>query len=210
MLLLIRHALVDACGRFLAGRTPGIHLNVEGVRQAQQLAASLRDIPIEAVYTSPRERAQETAMAMALPQRRTQVMAELDEVDFGEWSGLTFSELDRRDDWRLFNSARSLATIPGGESMVSVQARAMNCALTLAKAHGDAVIALVSHADVLRALVASVLGVGLDRMTFFDIDPASVSVLLPTGSGFSLSLLNASAGGILARHFAPEPACAPR
>jgi hypothetical protein len=58
--------------------------------------------------------------------------------------------------------------------------------------------------------VASVLGVGLDRMTSFDIDPASVSVLLPTSNGFSLSMLNASAGGILARHFAQEPACAPR
>jgi broad specificity phosphatase PhoE len=139
-----------------------------------------------------------------------QVNPQLDEVDFGEWSGLTFSELDPRDDWRLFNQRRSRATIPGGESMVAVQQRALSCALNLASIHRDGVIALVSHADVLRALVASVLGLGLDRMTAFEIDPASVSVLLPSGDGFSLSLLNASAGGILSRHFVQETACAPQ
>jgi broad specificity phosphatase PhoE len=210
MLLLIRHALVDACGVFLAGRSPGIHLNGEGRRQIQQLAAALRHVPIDAIYTSPRERARETAAALTSPDRPAIVLPGLDEVDFGEWTGQTFAELDTRPDWQLFNSCRSRATIPAGESMMQVQARAMQCALEAARAHGSRVAVLVSHADVLRALVAGVIGVPIDRMTTFAIDPASVSILRPEGSGFSLSLLNASPAGILAGELEREVTCVPQ
>jgi probable phosphoglycerate mutase len=208
MLLLIRHALVDACGQFLAGRMPGIHLNAEGRRQAVQLAEELRHIPIRAIYTSPRTRARETASALRLPERPVHVVAELDEVDFGDWTRHPFSELNGREDWRLFNRTRSTCPIPGGESMMNVQRRALRCADAIAKTHGHAAVALVSHADVLRALVASVIGVSLNEIARFDVDPASVSLLVPSGDGFSLSLLNASAGGLLAGRFAEEAACA--
>src|SRR5688572_9740578 len=111
MILLIRHAMVDACGRFLAGRTPGIHLNEEGVRQAAALRESLHDLPIAAIYCSPLERARETAAALAGDRIGITTAEELNEVDFGAWTGLTFAELDRRDDWLAFNRARSTSAI---------------------------------------------------------------------------------------------------
>jgi len=209
MVLLVRHALVDACGRFLAGRQPGIHLNADGRQQVRDLATALAKMPVEAIYSSPLERALETAAALRTPSRRLTITSDLDEIDFGDWTGARFEDLDRRPDWRTFNETRSRAVIPGGESMMDVQERISRCVEQAASRH-DGLIVLVSHGDVLRALVALVLGMTIDRMTSFEIEPASVSALTRSGSGFSLTLLNASARGLLANHFREQDACAPR
>jgi probable phosphoglycerate mutase len=192
MILLVRHAMVDACGRYLAGRMPGIHLNAEGRRQAHALGATLRPLHVWAVYSSPRERARETAQAIAAGSDVTPVrlVDELDEIDFGEWTGLSFDELNGRDDWAAFNRCRASTPIPGGEWMRDVQMRACRATSELCRAHSEATIAIVSHGDVLRALVARVMDVPLDRLDSFRIDPASVSVLEPAAQGFELVQLN--------------------
>src|SRR5829696_2244555 len=115
MILLVRHALVDACGVFLAGRMPHVHLNEKGVDQAARLADHLSDISLAAVYTSPLERARETAGALARPGTAVTIHADLNEVDFGEWTGMAFDELNRRGEWAAFNRRRSAMAIPGGE-----------------------------------------------------------------------------------------------
>lgn len=190
MILLIRHALVDACGRFLAGRMPGIHLNEEGCRQARALATTLGRLPLAAIYSSPLERARETAEAIAAGAGTLSIVDELNEIDFGEWTGLPFDELNRRYEWTAFNRYRASTPIPGGEWMRNVQMRAFRALRTMHRAHGDSPIAVVSHGDVLRALVAKVIDVPLDRLDSFRIDPASVSVLEPAMSGFELTQLN--------------------
>jgi probable phosphoglycerate mutase len=170
---------------------PGIHLNAEGRRHAHALGATLRPLRLSAVYSSPRERARETAQAIAVASDLTSgVVDELDEIDFGEWTGLSFDELNRRDDWIAFNRDRGSGTIPGGEWMLDVQVRVCRAVSRLCDAHNDATFAVVSHGDVLRALVASVIDVPIDRLDSFRIDPASVSVLEPTAHGFELVELN--------------------
>jgi broad specificity phosphatase PhoE len=193
MMLLIRHAMVDACGRVLAGRTPGVHLNDEGKRQAAALGEALRSVPISAIYSSPLERAQETAAAIAHDGHATCITEDLNEVDFGDWTGMPFATLDQRRDWLLFNRARSTSPIPGGERMRDVQLRACRALTRIARAHPDETVALISHGDVLRALVAHVLDAPLDRIDAFAIDPASVSVIVPTDRGFELTRLNCHA-----------------
>jgi broad specificity phosphatase PhoE len=193
MILLIRHAMVDACGRFLAGRTPGIHLNEEGVRQAAALGESLHDLSITAIYCSPLERARETATALAGDRIEITTAEELNEVDFGEWTGLPFADLDQRHDWRAFNRARSTSAIPGGERMTEVQQRACRAVTRISDAHREETVAIISHGDVLRAVVAKVIDAPIDRLDSFAIDPASVSVLAPTWRGFELTLLNCHA-----------------
>jgi probable phosphoglycerate mutase len=193
MILLIRHAMVAACGCFLAGRTPGIHLNEEGQRQARALGTALRSRPVAAVYSSPLERASETAAAIAGDAGHVSIVDGLNEIDFGEWTGLSFDELNRREDWIAFNVDRERTPIPGGEWMLDVQLRACRAMNELYRTHREDTIALVSHGDVLRALVARVIDLPLDRLHSFRIDPASLTIVEPTARGFELVRLNSYA-----------------
>lgn len=176
--LLIRHATTDAIGKSLIGWTAGCRLNSKGKAQADQLASRLSRLPIRAVYTSPLERAVETANPIASSHGLApQLVEDLGEMRFGAWEGLTFDELDSREDWRRFNTVRSRVRPPGGETMIEVQTRMVGQIECLASWHPDDVVAVVSHCDPLRASVAHYLGVPLDLLLRFEIDPASVSAL---------------------------------
>src|SRR4051812_37079784 len=103
-LLLCRHGATDAIGKRIVGRIPGIDLNPHGVVQARELAAHLRALPVEAIYSSPLERCLQTAApcaeALDLSVREHEG---LNELDFGAWSGLTLAELDGIPEWKQFN-----------------------------------------------------------------------------------------------------------
>jgi probable phosphoglycerate mutase len=193
-LVLIRHALCDSVGRSIAGRGWGIHLNASGRGQAEALATRLAGLPISAIYSSPLERAQETAEPVA---RRLGLEVETDpglnEVDFGDWTGRTLAELDGTPGWLAFNRERSTTRIPGGELIGEVLARALEACHRISRRHQNpgAVLALVSHGDVLRALIAHFTGIPLDLMQRIEISPASVSVL-SIGPAPRLLLLNST------------------
>jgi broad specificity phosphatase PhoE len=176
--LLIRHAMCDPVGRSIAGRTHGIHLNDAGRAQAERLAARLAGVALDAVYSSPRERAIETAEPITRSRAcRAVVVDALDEIDFGRWTGNTLRELDDDDEWARFNSLRSVARIPGGEQMLDVQARSLSALEVMRRAHPDGRCAVVSHGDVIRGTVAHFAGIPVDLMMRLEIAPASVSVL---------------------------------
>jgi probable phosphomutase (TIGR03848 family) len=196
--LLIRHALCDPVGRSIAGRTPGITLNPVGRRQAEALASRLAELPIAAVYSSPLERAVETARPIAerkeLP---VQQLEGLNEIDFGEWTGRTLAELSPVPEWQSFNRYRSVSRIPGGETMLEVLTRTLKEFDRLQELHPDgALVALVSHADVLRSAIAHFLGMPLDLLLRLELGPASVSIVELQGHGPRLLLLNSLAGPI--------------
>ena len=177
-LLLIRHAAIDGLGVRIVGRTSGVHLNEQGRSQADCLARRLAVLPLCAVYSSPRERAQETAGAIAAATGlRVVTRDELDEVNFGEWTGKTLDDLDSLEAWQRFNASRNDAGIPGGESMPQLKQRAGRVVDELRRAHPSDSIALVSHADWLRAAAAAHLGLPLDALRSFEVSPASVTVL---------------------------------
>jgi broad specificity phosphatase PhoE len=183
-LLLIRHAETDAIGKLVAGWTPGWHLNERGMQQAAKLADRIAGLPLAAVYTSPLERTVETAEAIAAkfgiePQQRE----ELGEVHAGEWEGKTFEELDTRPDWILYNTLRSRVRPRGGEMMIECQARMVRQVERLTQDHPDDTIAIVSHGDPLRLLLAYFLGIPIDFMPRFEISPASLSIVELADSG---------------------------
>ena len=176
--LLIRHGETDDHGKALSGRRPGVRLNALGRRQAEQLAARLAGEGITAVYSGPLERVRETAAALAgRAGLGVRAAPELDEIDLGEWSGQPFDALAGRDDWRLFNTVRSCTRAPGGELMLEVQARAVAFLQRLRGEHPSDAVALVTHSDVIKAVLAYYLGVPLDLAQRLEISPASVSVL---------------------------------
>ena len=193
--LLIRHAHCDPIGYSIAGRTPGVHLNAQGQAAAIALAERLSRMAIKAVYSSPLERARETVQPMA--QRlglEVQTAPGLLEVDFGDWTGRTLADLDRIPEWKAFNSFRSGTRIPGGENMAEVLARALQDIDRIQSVHSapSDLVAVVSHGDVLRVLIAHYLGIPVDLFQRLELGPASVSVLSLEPYGPRVLLLNAT------------------
>ena len=176
--LLVRHATCDPVGRAIAGRAPGVLLNAEGRAQAEQLGAALASAPIAAVYSSPMERAAETAAAVAAPHRLSVAADDrLTEMDFGEWTGRTLDALAPEERWRHFNTFRSGTRPPGGELMLEAQARVVSTLLALRDVHDGRMVVAVTHGDVIKAALAFFLGAPLDLAHRMEIDPASRSVV---------------------------------
>jgi broad specificity phosphatase PhoE len=171
---------------------PGIKLGEAGLAQARRLGERMRSERIGAIHCSPRERTQQTADAIAsfcgLP--AVEVDAALDEIDFGAWSGKTFDVLNADPLWRRWNSVRSLARTPGGETMLDVQRRALALMETIGRQDGDGRPVLVSHADVIKAVVCHVLGLPIDAWPRFDIAPASITTVAMGDWGGKLLTLN--------------------
>lgn len=178
LLLLIRHALADGTGKKLTGWTPGVHLSRNGAQQAEALAGRLGTVPVGAIYSSPLERCLETARPLALSKRlRVRTSKELGEVDYGEWTGRPLSRLSKTKLWRSVQMHPATARFPGGESLLEVQQRATNEAERIAAAHPNELVALVTHGDVIRLLLAHFAGVHTDLFQRIVVGPASVSAV---------------------------------
>jgi probable phosphoglycerate mutase len=190
--LLVRHAAHDWLGRGLAGRLPNVHLNDQGRRDAQSLVQRLEGVPVDAIYCSPQPRTQQTAQPLAAARRLPlHVHAAFDEVDFGDWMGRSFDEL-RLDAnaWTQWVERRGSAQPPGGEPFAQVPRRALAGLHRLRAEHPGGQVVVVSHADVIKAMVASCLGMSLDHLERFEIAPASVTVLALGADWSQLKLLN--------------------
>lgn len=190
-LYLVRHAAHEDLGRRLTGRAAGGSLTPEGQGQAEALARRLRGIGLSEVRTSPRLRARMTAEAVSRASGAPLVEEPaLDEIDFGDWTGATFADLDGRPDWDKWNRARATARAPNGEGMMDVADRAWTHAAEVAARRPGQRVALVSHCDVIRALVATCLGLSLDNLLRFEVAPASVSRIEIAPWGATLLGLN--------------------
>ena len=193
-LLLIRHAPTPDTGKRLTGRLPGVSLGGDGRRLAEDLAERLSDVELSAVYASPIERTWETAEIVARPHGLSPVREDgLIEVDFGDWSGRTFKQLTRLKLWQTVKTTPSRVTFPGGESMADMQRRGVATCERLAAAAPKRTLALVSHADVIKAIISHYLGQPFDPFQRIVISPASVSVIdLPTDGPPAVVAVNAS------------------
>ncbi|MBV9225993.1 MAG: histidine phosphatase family protein, partial [Acidobacteriaceae bacterium] len=165
-ILLIRHGATELTGRVLYGRMPGVHINAEGCRQVQALSQALKErYEVDEIISSPLERALETAQyladALRLPIETDDDVVEL---DYGNWMGLTFAEIRESDEWQHYNRLRSISSPPKGEFMMQVQARAWTALEKILSRHAQretATVAMVSHGDVIRALLILLLGMPL-------------------------------------------------
>lgn len=177
-IVLVRHATTASTGKRLGGWTD-TPLDDRGTAQAERAAERLADLPLKAVYSSPLERTQQTARIVARPHGlRVRTRKEIGEVDYGEWTDKALGHLRRRKYWRTIQQFPSRVSFPGGETIRGAQARAVDAVEALAGDHGDDTIAVVSHADVIKAVVAHFLGMPLDAFQRLVVSPASSSVLL--------------------------------
>jgi broad specificity phosphatase PhoE len=179
LVLLVRHAHTAASDTWLSGRTPGIHLSHRGHEELLRLRAQLMDVPLHAVYSSPLIRARDTAAALATDHHlELDVEDDLNEMDFGQWTGVAFDRLQSDPRWHEFNARRASAHVPDGERPGEVQRRIVMLLSRLTARHRRGTLALVSHAEIIRSAILSFSGRSLDDFHQCAIDTASVSGVL--------------------------------
>ena len=208
-LLLVRHGRTTANGAgVLAGWTEGVSLDDVGREQVSALAARLGPVPLTAVVTSPLQRCQETTDLILAG--RDDVPRHVDqrvgEVRYGDWSGEKLSKLAKDPLWKVVQSHPSAMTFPGddGEAMRDMQVRAVTAVREWnAKLGDDAVYAVVSHGDLIKAILADALGMHLDQFQRLVADPASVSIV--TYTQLRPFVVRANDGGGDLSFLAPKP-----
>ncbi|MBN1452036.1 MAG: histidine phosphatase family protein [Anaerolineales bacterium] len=193
LLLLIRHGENEyvKTGK-LAGRLPGVHLNERGRQQAAELAEALKSAPLKALYSSPLERAVETAEPIAAGRKlEVQLRSELMDNDIGKWQGRSLKVLRRMKKWKIVQQAPSRFTFPEGESFLETQTRIVSCLDEIAASHKlKDIVALVFHADPIKLAVAHYLGMPLDHFQRLGCDTGSVTALYLAETGAHLIKLN--------------------
>jgi len=177
-ILLIRHGQTDwNRDRRIMGRRP-IPLNKAGRAEARRLARALKDVKIDAIYTSPVLRAVETAHHLRNGGRAAVRHApEMAEIDYGRWIGKTFEEVISEKAFRVYHKNPRKACPPGGEHMMKVFGRTVRFIERLRKKHKKGRVAVVSHADVIKTILVHYLGMDYDHLLKFRIDNASISLL---------------------------------
>jgi len=199
-ILLIRHAHSVANDRgILAGRSNGVVLTEHGKKQAIELSKRLQGINISSIHISPIERCHLTMapfLEAASPANRPKVFIteDLSEVDYGQWTGKKLSTLYRHKLWKTVQNRPSAMYFPDGEGLAHVQVRAMRALHTAAATPGNQI--LVSHGDVIKSIVAAVLGTHLDNFQKIVIDPASITILDFDGTDFRVITMNSTAAAV--------------
>ncbi|GDX21372.1 phosphoglycerate mutase [Actinomycetes bacterium] len=197
-IVLIRHAHSQANARgVLSGRLPNISLSEKGIKQSQELASRLGSFPIAQIRISPMQRCHETIAPWlgALPKTTQKLLVKdenLTEVDYGSWSGKKLSVLSRNKLWKTVQGNPSAMYFPEGEGLAHMQQRAMTAVHDSLNVKRSGVAVLVSHGDVIKAIVASALGMHLDDFQRIVIDPASVTILDYSNGKARLTLMNDS------------------
>lgn len=183
--ILVRHGENDWVKKNrLAGWIEGVHLNENGRSQAKDTAKRLAKLPIHAIYSSPVTRCLETAEYVAKSHKLEIIELEaVGEVRYGDWEGKKIKNLATKPEWHAVQYYPSRFQFPAGEALREVQFRAVQAIETLSINHKDDMIAVVSHADVIKLVLAHYLGVHIDLFQRIVISPASVSVLALMANG---------------------------
>lgn len=203
LLLLIRHGTNDWVHGRLAGWTPGVHLNDDGRAQAQALAARLAGHTIDAIYSSPLDRTVETAQALAGPRGMPiHIVEGLGEVKYGEWQGAELKELYKHELWPGVQFYPSGTRFPNGETLGEAQMRMVATLDGLRARHPKGVIAVFSHADIIKLAVAYYIGIHVDLFQRLEVMPCSLTALYFTRMGPRLLAFNDT--GAL-EHLKPKP-----
>ncbi|NNF68551.1 MAG: phosphoglycerate mutase [Acidimicrobiia bacterium] len=184
---LVRHGVTSETGSRLTGRLPGVALSASGEDQAGAAARHLSGRKVGAVYSSPVERCRQTADIIAKELgHKVRIEKRVQEVDYGKWQGRTLSSLQKLKAWRGLFVAPARFRFPDGETLQEAQSRAVAAIEHLAGRHPRDRVIVVSHADIIRVLLAHYLGMPLDMVHRLDVRPASVSTVILNEGAFPM------------------------
>jgi probable phosphoglycerate mutase len=169
---------------------PGIALDDLGRQQIAHCARLMQPTPA-LIQSSPQARALQSASilanSLALP---VHIVPAVDELDYGAWTGRTFAELETDPCWHRWNAEREISRPPQGESMRSLQRRVVDHLEELFSEPNGLTVAIVSHAEPIRAALLYYSGMGLDDFLKIEIEPASISTLSGDGTVIRLTTIN--------------------
>ena len=216
--ILVRHGRTHAnVDGILAGRTAGVDLDDRGREQAAATAERLTSVPLVAVVSSPLDRCRQTsALILDRQQGSPEFVVEDDitECDYGDWQGGTLKQLSTEKLWKVVQSNPSAAVFPGGESLATMQSRAVAAIRRLdaefeEKYGPGAVWAAVSHGDIIKSVLADAYGMHLDLFQRISVGPASVSIVRYGAGSPSVHATNTESGDLSWLRTASAPADAP-
>jgi probable phosphomutase (TIGR03848 family) len=198
LFLLVRHGLTPTTGKILPGRAAGLHLAEPGQAQARAAADRIAALSrVDAVYSSPLERARETAAPIAKARGvKVRVDKGLLECDFGDWTGAELKKLMKLPEWTTVLRAPSTFRFPNGESFTEMQGRMVSTLDRLRAAHAGGVVVCVSHADPVKAAVAHAMGTHIDLFQRIVISPCSITAIAYSASGPVVLTVNSTGGSL--------------
>jgi broad specificity phosphatase PhoE len=192
---LVRHGHHGLLGRLLCGRMPGVALDQLGRDEIAGCADLLEPLP-SIVQSSPQLRAQQSAEIVAARfGKSVEIVADINEIDVGDWTARPFAELEDDPAWYAWNAHRGTARPPHGESMQELQNRVVSHIERLRRECCGETIALVSHAEPIRAAILHYQKLPLDDFLTIEIDTASVSTIVADPLQLQLSQVNRKVQG---------------
>lgn len=198
-LILLRHGATLANVRqpyVLQGLRPDSALIDQGIAQAAAAAQAVRSYPIVRAYSSPLQRAHHTARiiagSLAVP---LDLVPELVEADVGEWTGLSWAEIEQRwpDAHRAFHEDPARHGYLGGENLTEVRNRVLPAIEKLVARHGGETFLVVGHGLVNRVLLAYWLGLPLCHARRLPQDNAGLNLIEFQGTDAKVRTVNAAA-----------------
>lgn len=193
-IVLVRTATSQQMSNVLLGRNVDRPLDERGEGQARHVAQRLLTVPQLIVESSPRRRARHTAGIIASARDSTvRIAPQMDDLDFGSWSGQTFEALMADPQWRRWNKYRAVSRTPAGESIRDVQERALAHFRKLQQTFDTETVAIVTHAEVIRSIVLLALEAPIDDYSRFEFGPASMTRLTVDGSQLRVEAVNEQA-----------------
>jgi probable phosphomutase (TIGR03848 family) len=197
-ILMVRHGETPTTGKLLPGRARGLHLADAGMQQAERAGERIAELAnVDAIYTSPMERARETAAPIGKAVGvRPEVVKGLIECDFGDWTGAELKKLMKLPEWRTVQKAPSTFRFPNGESFTEMQVRMVTTLDTLRAKHPGGMIVCVSHADTIKAAMAHALGTHLDLFQRIVISTCSISGIVWSTDGPVALTVNSTGGSL--------------
>jgi len=198
LVLLVRHGTTPTTGKVLPGRARGLHLAASGKAQAQRVAERIAELgSIAAIYSSPLERARETAAPIArITRKAVRVERGLIECDFGAWTGQSLRRLMKKPEWSTVQRAPSMFRFPQGESFVEMQNRMVGAVDRIRRRHPGKTVVCVSHADTIKATVAHATGTPLDLFQRIVISTCSVTAILYTDAAPIVLTVNSTGASL--------------
>lgn len=198
VILLVRHGQTSTTGKVLPGRALGLHLSGTGRAEAEGVASRLGELKkVAAIYSSPLERARETAAPIATAlDVKIHIHKGLLECDFGDWTGMHLSTLMKKPEWNTVQRAPSSFRFPNGESFSEMQTRFVTALDDIRSRHRGKVVICVSHADPIKSAVAHAIGTHLDLFQRIVISTCSVSAIAYADSGPVVLTVNSIGGSL--------------
>lgn len=179
--------------RVLAGRTPGVPLTEKGIEQAEKAAKFLEDLNISAIYSSPIERAKDTAEIVG---KHNSVDVRIDErlieLDMGKFTGMPYDEIFSSHGnvfMKFYNGELEIAH-NGVETFADVKKRVLGIVDHVIGAHPDENVVLVTHMDPIKAMLSTVVSFSPENLYELIIANASLNIFREYNRKFSISGIN--------------------